>query len=41
VRSLDFTSWQALISILLGLSVTTLIGVGIRVSHDEETEHHD
>jgi hypothetical protein len=31
VRSLDFTSWQALISTLLGLSVITLIGVGIRL----------
>jgi hypothetical protein len=26
VRSLDFTSWQALLSTLLGLSVITLIG---------------
>jgi hypothetical protein len=31
VRSLDFTSWQALLSTLLGLSVITLIGVGIRL----------
>jgi type II secretory pathway pseudopilin PulG len=31
VRGLDFTSWQTLISTLLGLSVITLIGVGIRL----------
>ncbi len=31
MRSLDFTSWQALLSTLLGLSVITLIGVGIRL----------
>jgi uncharacterized membrane protein YgcG len=31
VRSLDCTSWQALVSTLLGLSVITLIGVGIRL----------
>ncbi len=31
MRNLDFTSWQALISTLLGLSVITLIGVGIRL----------
>jgi hypothetical protein len=31
VRSLDFSSWQTLLSTLLGLSVITLIGVGIRL----------
>src|SRR6201995_4869386 len=31
VRSLDFTSWQTLLSTLLGLSVITLIGVGLRL----------
>jgi uncharacterized membrane protein YgcG len=31
VRNLDFTSWSALLSTLLGLSVITLIGVGIRL----------
>jgi hypothetical protein len=31
VRGLDFTSWQALVSTLLGLTVITLIGVGIRL----------
>jgi hypothetical protein len=31
VRGLDFTSWQALLSTLFGLSVITLIGVGIRL----------
>jgi hypothetical protein len=31
VRSLDFTSWQALLSTLLGLSLITIIGVGIRL----------
>ncbi len=31
MRSLDFTSWQALLSTLFGLSVITLIGVGIRL----------
>jgi hypothetical protein len=31
VRNLDFTSWPALLSTLFGLSVITLIGVGIRL----------
>lgn len=31
MRNIDFSSWQALISTLLGLSVITLIGVGIRL----------
>jgi hypothetical protein len=31
VRNLDFTSWQTLLSTLIGLSVITLIGVGIRL----------
>ena len=31
MRNLDFTSWQGLLSTLLGLSVITLIGVGIRL----------
>jgi hypothetical protein len=31
VRNLDFTSWQALLSTLLGLGLITLIGVGIRL----------
>jgi hypothetical protein len=31
VRNLDFTSWPALLSTLLGLSVITLIGVAIRL----------
>jgi heme exporter protein D len=31
VRNLDFTSWQALLSTLLGLSLITVIGVGIRL----------
>jgi heme exporter protein D len=31
MRNLDFTSWSALLSTLLGLSVITLIGVGIRL----------
>jgi len=31
VRNLDFTSWQTLLSTLLGLSVITLVGVGIRL----------
>jgi hypothetical protein len=31
VRNLDFTSWQTLLSTLLGLSLITLIGVGIRL----------
>jgi hypothetical protein len=31
VRGLDFTSWQTLLSTLFGLSVITLIGVGIRL----------
>jgi hypothetical protein len=31
LRNLDFTSWQTLLSTLLGLSVITLIGVGIRL----------
>ncbi len=31
MRNLDFGSWQALLSTLLGLSVFTFIGVGIRL----------
>jgi hypothetical protein len=31
MRNLDFTSWPALLSTLFGLSVITLIGVGIRL----------
>jgi hypothetical protein len=31
LRNIDFTSWQALLSTLFGLSVITLIGVGIRL----------
>ena len=31
VRNLDFTSWPALLSTLLGLSLITLVGVGIRL----------
>jgi len=31
MRGLDFSSWQALVSTLLGLAVVTLIGVGIRL----------
>ena len=31
MRNLDFTSWQALLSTLLGLSLITIIGVGLRL----------
>ncbi len=31
MRGLDFSSWQALLSTLIGLAVITLIGVGIRL----------
>jgi hypothetical protein len=31
MRNLDFTSWQSLISTLLGLAVITLIGVGVGI----------
>jgi hypothetical protein len=31
MRNLDFTSWPALLSTLLGLSLITVIGVGIRL----------
>src|ERR1700750_3058010 len=31
MRNLDFSSWQALLSTFVGLSVITLIGVGIRL----------
>ncbi len=31
MRNLDFTSWQTMLSTLLGLAVITLIGVGIRL----------
>jgi heme exporter protein D len=31
MRSLDFSSWQAMLSTLVGLAVITLIGVGIRL----------
>lgn len=32
MRNLDFTSWPALLTTLLGLAVITLIGVGIRLA---------
>lgn len=31
MRNLDFSSWQTLLSTLLGLAVITLIGVGVRL----------
>ncbi|WP_422507825.1 hypothetical protein [Stenotrophomonas sp. GZD-301] len=31
MRGLDFSSWQAMLSTLIGLAVITLIGVGIRL----------
>ena len=31
MRNLDFSSWQGLLSTLLGLALITLIGVGIRL----------
>ena len=31
MRNLDFSSWPALLSTLLGLAIITLIGVGIRL----------
>jgi type II secretory pathway pseudopilin PulG len=31
MRNLDFSSWQAMLTTLLGLAVITLIGVGIRL----------
>lgn len=31
MRNLDFSSWQALVTTLLGLAVITLIGVGVRL----------
>jgi uncharacterized membrane protein YgcG len=31
MRSLDFSSWQALLSTLFGLALITLIGVGVRL----------
>ncbi len=31
MRNLDFSSWQAVLSTLLGLAVITLIGVGLRL----------
>src|SRR5689334_20454838 len=31
MRNLDFSSWQAMLSTLVGLAVITLIGVGIRL----------
>lgn len=31
MRNLDFSSWQTLLSTLLGLSIITLIGVGVRL----------
>jgi heme exporter protein D len=31
MRNLDFSSWQAMISTLVGLAVITLLGVGIRL----------
>jgi heme exporter protein D len=32
MRNLDFSSWQALLSTLLGLALITLIGVGVRIA---------
>lgn len=31
MRNLDFNSWQALLSTLLGLSMISLVGIGIRL----------
>jgi len=31
MRNLDFSSWQAMLSTLIGLAVITLVGVGIRL----------
>src|ERR1043165_7165514 len=31
MRSFDFSSWQAVLSTLLGLAIITLLGVGIRL----------
>ena len=31
MRNLDFSSWQGVLSTLLGLAVITLLGVGIRL----------
>ncbi|WP_347554199.1 hypothetical protein [Robbsia sp. KACC 23696] len=31
MRNLDFSSWQAMLSTLLGLAIITLLGVGIRL----------
>jgi heme exporter protein D len=31
VRGFDFSSWQAVLSTLLGLAIITLLGVGIRL----------
>jgi hypothetical protein len=39
MRSLDFTSWQTLLSTLLGLSVITLLGVGIRLLAMQTLQH--
>jgi len=32
MRNLDFSSWQTLLSTLLGLALITLIGVGVRIA---------
>src|SRR3984885_12584178 len=39
VRNLDFTSWQALLSTLLGLSLITLIGVGTQLLAIQKSQH--
>jgi len=31
MRGYDFSSWQAVLSTLLGLAIITLLGVGIRL----------
>jgi len=31
LRGLDFTSWQSLLATILGLTLVTLLGVGIRL----------
>lgn len=39
MRGLDFSSWQGLLSTLLGLAIITLIGVGIRLLVMQTIQH--
>ena len=39
MRNLDFSSWQAVLSTLLGLALVTLVVVGIRLLVMQTVQH--